>query len=153
RDAPEELTSIANLANPFAGGASAPVEIHLVFDGDDAVAAAAAIDPIRRLGTVLADEITLKPYEAVLGHGLTPPPPSQLGTRSGFAGTASVPDVLRRLAETATSGTSPVIAIRSLGGAASRVPDDATAYAHREAELMFATTTVGPAPVVEAAAP
>ena len=26
----------------------------------------------------------------------------------------------------------------------SRVPDDATAYAHRQAELMFATTTVGP---------
>ena len=35
----------------------------------------------------------------------------------------------------------------------SRVPDDATAYAHRRAELMFVTTVAGPAPVVEAAGP
>src|SRR5581483_7107501 len=34
-----------------------------------------------------------------------------------------------------------------------RVPDDATAYAHRDAELMFVTTIIGPAPVVEAARP
>ena len=33
------------------------------------------------------------------------------------------------------------------------VPDDATAYAHRQAELMFVTTTAGPAPVVDAARP
>jgi FAD/FMN-containing dehydrogenase len=35
----------------------------------------------------------------------------------------------------------------------SRVADDATAYPHRQAELMFVTTTAGPAPVVEAARP
>ena len=35
----------------------------------------------------------------------------------------------------------------------SRVADDATAYAHRQAELMFATTTIGPAPVIEAGRP
>jgi FAD/FMN-containing dehydrogenase len=35
----------------------------------------------------------------------------------------------------------------------SRVPDDATAYAHRQAELMFVTTTAGPKPVIEAARP
>jgi len=31
-----------------------------------------------------------------------------------------------------------------------RIPDAATAYAHREAELMLAATAVGPAPVIEA---
>jgi FAD/FMN-containing dehydrogenase len=35
----------------------------------------------------------------------------------------------------------------------SRVPGDATAYAHRQAELMFVTTSAGPAPAVEAARP
>ena len=35
RTAPEELTSIAVFANPFAGGPDAPVEIHVAFDGDD----------------------------------------------------------------------------------------------------------------------
>src|SRR5262249_40087631 len=47
----------------------------------------------------------------------------------------------------------PFIAVRSVGGAVSLVADDATAYAHRHAELMFVTTIVGPRPVVEAARP
>ena len=46
-----------------------------------------------------------------------------------------------------------MIAVRSVGGAVSRVPADATAYAHRQAELMFATVTAGPRPAVEAARP
>ena len=57
------------------------------------------------------------------------------------------------LAEVRASERSPFIAVRSLGGAVSRVPDDATAYAHRQAELMVVTTTAGPKPVVEAARP
>ena len=62
RTAPEELTSIADFANPFAGGPEAPVEIHVAFDGDDPELAAEAIDPIRRLGTVIDDDVALKPY-------------------------------------------------------------------------------------------
>ena len=31
--------------------------------------------------------------------------------------------------------------------------DDATAYAHRRAELMFATTVIGPPPAIEGARP
>src|SRR5260221_226557 len=62
RTAPEELTSIASFANPFLGGPEAPLEIQVAYDGDDAELAAQAIDPIRRLGTVLADEVALTPY-------------------------------------------------------------------------------------------
>ena len=47
RTAPEEVTSVADVANPFAGGPEAPVEIHVAFDGDDPELAARAIDPIR----------------------------------------------------------------------------------------------------------
>jgi FAD/FMN-containing dehydrogenase len=153
RTAPEELTSIANFANPFAGGPDAPVEIHVAFDGDDAELAARAIDPIRRLGTVIDDDVALKPYADVLVDGVTPPPGIQLLTRSAFVGRESALDVLRILAEVGATEGSPFISVRSVGGAVSRVPDDATAYAHRRAELMFMTTTVGPAPVVDAARP
>jgi FAD/FMN-containing dehydrogenase len=153
RTAPEELTSIAALANPFAGGHEAPVEIHVAFDGDDAVLAAQAIDPIRRLGTVIDDDIALKPYADILVDGAVPPPGIQLVTRNAFADKASVPDVLRILTEIATAERSPVIAIRSIGGAVSRVADDATAYAHRQAELMFAITAIGPEPVIAAGRP
>ena len=153
RTAPEELTSIAEFANPFAGGPEAPIEIHVVFDGDDPETAAKALDPIRRLGTVLSDDVALKPYADTLVEGMTPPPGIQLMTRSGFVSKDSVPDVLRILAEVGAAERSPFIAVRSVGGAVSRVAEDATAYANRQAELMFVTNTIGPKPVVDAARP
>ncbi|MBN6054808.1 FAD-binding oxidoreductase [Nonomuraea sp. RK-328] len=153
RTAPEELTSIANFASPFAGGPQAPVEIQVAFDGDDPELAARAIDPIRRLGTVIDDDVALRPYADTLVEGATPPPGIRLVTRSGFVDKESVPEVLRILAEAGASEGAPFMAVRSVGGAVSRVPGDATAYAHRRAELMFVTTTLGPAPVVEAARP
>jgi FAD/FMN-containing dehydrogenase len=153
RTAPEELTSVADFANPFAGGPEAPVEIHVAFDGDDPELAAQAIDPIRRLGTVIDDDIALKPYADTLVDGQIPPPGIQFVPRSAFVDEESVPAVLQILAEVGASERSPFISVRSVGGAVSRVPDDATAYAHRQAELMFVTTIGGPKPVVEAARP
>ena len=153
RTAPDELTSIANFANPFLGGPNAPVEVELAFDGDDPDLATKAIDPIRRLGTVVSDSVTQKPYAEILVDGMTPPPGIQLVTRSGFAEKESVPEVLRILAEVGTSEGSPIMAVRSVGGAVSRVADDATAYAHRQAELMFATNVIGPPPALAAARP
>jgi FAD/FMN-containing dehydrogenase len=153
RTAPDELTSIAAFANPFAGGPEAPVEIHVAFDGDDPELAAKALDPIRRLGTVIGDEVAPRPYVDTLVDGGTPPPGIQILTRSAFVDRASVPEVLRILVEVGASERSPFIAVRSVGGAVSRVPVDATAYAHRQAELMFVTTTAGPQSVIEAARP
>jgi FAD/FMN-containing dehydrogenase len=153
RGAPEELTSTAEFANPFAGGPEAPVEIHVAFDSDDPELTAKAIDPIRGLGTVLDDDVALKPYADVLADGVIPPPGIQVVARNAFVNTESVPEVLQILVETGASERSPFIAVRSVGGAVSRVPDNATAYAHRHAELMFVTTVVGPEPVVEAARP
>jgi FAD/FMN-containing dehydrogenase len=153
RTAPDELTSIANLANPFAGGPEAPVEIHLAFDGDDQALADQAIDPIRRLGTVLDDDVALRPYGDILVEGATPPPGIQLVARNAFVGRESVPEVLQILAEVGTSPGSPLIALRTVGGAVSRVADDATAYAHRQAELVVITVSGGPKPVIDAARP
>jgi FAD/FMN-containing dehydrogenase len=61
--------------------------------------------------------------------------------------------VLRILAEVGASQQSPLIAVRGVGGAVARVAEDATAYAHRMAELMIVTTTAGPKPVIDAARP
>ncbi|MEV6928037.1 FAD-binding oxidoreductase [Dactylosporangium sp. NPDC051485] len=153
RTAPEELTSIVNFANPFAGGPEAPVEIQVAFDGDDPAAAARAIDPIRALGTVIGDDVARLPYADILVEGLTPPPGMRLVTRGAFVDRESVAEVLRILAEVGASPRSPLISVRGVGGAVARVPADATAYAHRQAELMIVTTTGGPEAVVEAAGP
>jgi hypothetical protein len=74
-------------------------------------------------------------------------------TRSAFVAEDEVCQVLRMLAVVGASERSPVIAVRSVGGAVARVADDATAYAHRRAQLMFTTTVAGPEPVIEAARP
>ncbi|MEU1387823.1 MULTISPECIES: FAD-binding oxidoreductase [unclassified Nonomuraea] len=153
RTAPDELTSIVDFANPFAGGADAPVEIQVAFDGDDPGLAAQALDPIRRLGSVIGDDVELKPYADVLVDFAPPPLGIQLFTRSAFVDAAPVPEVLRILAEAAASGSAPKISVRSVGGAVSRLPGDATAYAHRQAELMFVTTTIGPPQIIEATRP
>lgn len=153
RDAPEALTSTVEFANPFAGGPEAPVEIHVAFDGDDPDLAAQAIDPIRALGTVIEDDVELIPAAHVLEEGMTPPPGIRIVTRSGFVGKESVTEVLRTLTDVGSAQGSPFIAVRSVGGAAARVAEDATAYAHRQAELMFVTTILGPEPVVAAARP
>jgi FAD/FMN-containing dehydrogenase len=153
RTAPDELTSVVEFANPFADGPEAPVEIYLAFDGDDPQLAAQAIDPIRQLGTVTGDDIALQPYADTLADGATPPPGIQFVPRSAFADQESVHEVLQILAEVRASERSPFITVRSVGGAVSRVPEDATAYAHRQAELMFVTAVAGPEPVIEAARP
>jgi len=153
RTAPVELTSTAEFANPYAGGPGAPVDIYVAFDGDDPEAAALAIDPVRRLGTVIGDDVALAPYADTLADGAAPPPGIQFIPRSAFAGRESVPAVLQILAAARTSEQAPFISVRSLGGAVSRVADDATAYAHRQAELMVVTAVAGPGPTVEAARP
>lgn len=156
RTAPEELTSIVDFANPFAGGPEAPVGITVAYDGDDREAAEKAIDPIRGLGTVIGDEVALMPYADILVEGATPgaaPSGLRFVNRSGFVDGPSVPEFLDVLADVRASQQSPLIAVRSVGGAVSRIASDATAYAHRQAELMFVTTLAGPAPVVDAARP
>ena len=153
RTAPEELTSIAVVANPLAGGPDAPLEIRVAFDGDDPQLAARAIDPIRGLGRVTGDDVAPQPYADTLEDGGAPPPSIQFAVRSGFVEKESVPDIVGILAEARTAERSPVISVRSVGGAVTRVADHATAYAHRQAELMLVTISVGQKAVVDAARP
>jgi hypothetical protein len=102
---------------------------------------------------VTGDDVVLRPYADTLADGAPPPPGLQFASRSAFVDRESVPAVLQILAEVRASERSPFIAVRSVGGAVSRVPAGATAYAHRRAELMLVTTSAGPAPAVEAARP
>jgi FAD/FMN-containing dehydrogenase len=153
RTAPDELTAVVNLANPAAGGHAAPIEVHVVVDGADPEFAAEVLAPIRRLGTVIDDDVALTAYADVLQDGAIPPAGIRVAIRSAFVDEAEVPVVLQVLAESARTRGSPLISLRSVSGAVSRVPVDATAYAHRRAELMVMTLTAGPQPVVEAAEP
>jgi FAD/FMN-containing dehydrogenase len=152
RSAPDELTSNVVFANPFLGGPAAPIQVHVAYDGDDPHLAEKAIDPVRALGTVLNDDVALKPYGDTLEDGLLPPG-IQVLARNGFVNSGSVPQVLETLERVGSADGSPIIALRSVGAAVSRVPTGATAYAHRDAELMVLTTFVGPPQAIDAAWP
>jgi hypothetical protein len=66
-------------------------------------------------------------------------------------GTVIDDDIARQpYADTLADGTPPPPGLQCLGGAVSRVPGNATAYPHRQAELMFVTTSAGPRPALEA---
>ena len=153
RSAPDELTSVVTLANPAAGGPEAPIEVYVVFDGDVPNLASDALLPIRRLGTVINDDVARVPYADTLVAGASVPPGIRVVTRSAFVERESVSEALHILAMTATSDGSPAVAVRSVSGAVSRVANGATAYSHRRAELMLATLTAGPDAAVTAAEP
>jgi FAD/FMN-containing dehydrogenase len=152
RIAPVDLTSAVNFANPFAGGAEAPVEVYVAVDGDVPQLAARVTDPVRRLGTVIHDDVGLIPYADTLEDGAAPARWHPVRAAERIVGPESVPEVLRILSTVRTA--EPLfINVRSLGGAVSRVPADATAFAHRHAELMVVIVAAGPEPVVEATRP
>ena len=145
RSAPDELTSVVDFANPFAGGPEAPVEIQVVFDGDDPELAAAGHrpDPPARHGDRRRGRA-----DALCGHARGRRDPAAWHPASSPEAPSSTrnrcPRSCRSSPRSAASEGSPIIAVRSVGGAVSRVPDDATAYAHRQAELVFVTIIAGP---------
>ncbi|MFF1572445.1 FAD-binding oxidoreductase [Leifsonia sp. NPDC058292] len=152
RTAPDELSSTVKLANPFTGGAEAPVELVVAFDGDE-TAATAAIDPLRRLGTVLSDGVARCAYSDILEPGAVLPPGLRLAVRNAFVEQASAPATLALLADIAAEQQPAVITIHALGGAFARVPADSTAFVHRAAALMVTTFAGGPDAVMDRAEP
>lgn len=140
-EAPENLGLIANVMScpplPFV-----PPEVHgslvvmaLVCYAGPADDAAAALAPIRALATPLADMLRPISYPEMFPPEDPSYRPVAVG-RTLFLDRVDVGvarDILDRLGAT---GGMRVVQLRPLGGAISRVPDDATAYAHRGAAIM-----------------
>ena len=72
RTAPDELTSVVGFANPLAGGPARRSPSTSSSTATTRSWAAGAIDPIRRLGPVLGDDVALTAYADTLVDGLFP---------------------------------------------------------------------------------
>ena len=140
--APDELTLMpVVMALPPMEGVRADAEerlgvfIELVWAGP-ADAGAAAIAPFRELGPVCMDTVAEKPYPAVY--------PEPTGERGAWISTGLFLDrfdeetiaILERYLSDTPDGEC-LVQLRILGGAAARVPADATAYGWRDRSLLL----------------
>jgi FAD/FMN-containing dehydrogenase len=120
-----------------------------VFAGDPADADR-VLAPLRGLAEPLVDALEPMPYGKIYEEG--GPPPTPIAVRSGFADGLTADAAAEAIARLRTANF-PMASFqfRVLGGAASRVPADATAFAHRDKPLWLAAAAIGaPLPDLEA---
>lgn len=140
--APDELSTIANVmpcpAMPFV-----PAEYHgmlvimgmIAYAGDDA-SAERAIAPLRALATPIVDMVKPSAYTSMF------PPEDHSYKPTAIGRTMFLDSFDASLASTIvewltkSDAVMRVAQIRVLGGAASRVPNDATAYGHRDRRIL-----------------
>ena len=96
----------------------------------------------------MSASITERPYAEIL-EDAQHPPGIRLVSRNTLV-PALDDDVIGAIASLSTAGGPRAIAVRSLGGAVSRVPSDATAFAHRDAEAMVVCGTFLPETATDA---
>ena len=149
--APDELSAIANVMvappMPFL-----PAEAHgklvimaLVCYAGDLDAGERALAPFRSIASPISDLVRPMPYADIysLFGDAEGPGPSQEVARSFFVDAVDV-DAGEAIVEHLGASTAPlaVAQLRVLGGAMARVPDEATAFAHRDRRVMVALGAV-----------
>jgi FAD/FMN-containing dehydrogenase len=141
--APEELSTIANLFRappmPFL-----PAESHgrlvlmaMVLYAGPPEEGERAIAPLRALADPLADMVKPMQYQEIFALTEGAPHPVAFAARNLYADGLDL-RAAEAIVEQLEASTAPMAAtqIRVLGGAAARIPVDATAYAHRGRRLM-----------------
>lgn len=128
RTAPEELSTSLVLMPGF-GDFPAGAVLYVCLAGDDTM----AFEPLRAIGTVVAEDISERPYARILEEAH---PPEGILPVIGNTLVESVDEPLIDAITAAYSAGGRVVFLRSLGGAFSRVDPGATAFAHRGAEAL-----------------
>jgi FAD/FMN-containing dehydrogenase len=119
------------------------VVVMFVHATDDVAAGQAALEPFRQLATPLAEAVFPMPYAGIYDFSAEGGKPAPGVIRSLFLD--ELDDVVAdEIVERMSAPSSPLAMtqIRVLGGAMSRVPADATAFAHRDANVMVALMSI-----------
>ena len=130
----ENLTTTLALTPPMFGQ-PASATLMCCYAGPGGDAAARALGPFRQLGAVTSDDIRAMLYAEVLEDAGRRPGGLRIETRNTLV--ADLGNEFIGAIETLFGGRRTALALRSLGGAVARVPADATAFAHRDAEVML----------------
>jgi FAD/FMN-containing dehydrogenase len=136
--APRELTAFLILGGRQPGQPQI-AQIMAVVDSDDAETIIARLQPLADIGPLLDQSVQLVPYASIMANASDEP---HGGQGEPYFRSALVDHVTPEFAAAAArlveSGASPWFQLRSVGGAVSDVPEDATAYAHRSAAFSVA---------------
>jgi FAD/FMN-containing dehydrogenase len=136
----ENLTTALTLVPPRTGQ-PAMVMLRCCFASADSGAATAALAPFRRLAPVAAVAVNVVPYASVLDEEAMPPGVRVEMRNSFFRSLGDEP--IAGIVELFNHGVT--IELRGLGGGAfGRVPPDATAFAHRDAEVLLVAAAMLP---------
>jgi FAD/FMN-containing dehydrogenase len=146
--APEELSLIANVLAapplPFVPPelVGKPLILALLVHAGPLDEGERAVAPLRELAPPVADFLRAMPYSEMFSME-APEAPPRAATNTFFSDSLSITDAAE-LFERMESSTALLAAaqIRVLGGAVSRVPDDATAYAHRRRRMIVTAAAV-----------
>jgi FAD/FMN-containing dehydrogenase len=141
--APDDVSTIGNVvaapALPFvpAEHQGRPMIAAMVVHSGDAADADAALAPFRTLAAPFVDMIAPQPYPALFAGEGAPDGPPFAAMRTFFSDELDrdgADELLARLAR--STAVTAAVQIRVLGGAAARVDDGETAYAHRSRRLL-----------------
>jgi FAD/FMN-containing dehydrogenase len=111
-----------------------------------------AVAPLRALATPVADDLAPMPYPQIYRYTEPFAEPHAAAIRMMFADELSDEALDAMLAAVARpAGPFSLINLRGLGGAMARVPDDATAFAHRQRRYFVAIIGLWFDPVEDAA--
>jgi FAD/FMN-containing dehydrogenase len=143
RASDEKLTTTLNLM-PAMPGRPCTMALTCCYASPDSGEAAQALRPFRALAPVTADSIRAMPYAEILEDAAPLPPGLRMEVRNALFTTLDD----ARVAATGElfAGGGAALMLRSMGGAAARVSRDATAFAHRDAEVMVAAAFLLPQP-------
>jgi FAD/FMN-containing dehydrogenase len=143
RGAPEELNSTFVVFSGFGPETPPSLMVLVCYGGDDEDAAHNAVKPLLKLGAMQHQDIQRKPYYKMLEDSAMPPGLKPAG-QNGFVKTFSK-DVIEAIVTNYGRAGTPILQIRSLGGAMNRISPDATAFAHRGYEAFISAASLIPA--------
>ena len=141
RSAPDELSTTLALMPSF-GDFPAGALLYVCLAGDDT----SALEPLRAIGTVVAEDVTERPYAEILEEAH---PPEDILPVIGNTLVESVDEPLIDAIAAAYASGGRVVFLRSLGGAVGRVDPTDTAFAHRAAEALVVSAAFLPADAAE----
>lgn len=141
RNADENLTTVINILPSFMGN---PPMFMLTccYAGSDQPAAEAALDPLKKLGEIVSEDIQEKNYSDILEDAHPPEGVKILVDNAFFKDFSD--EVIDAIVAARQAKEDIIIQVRGFGGAFARVPADETAFAYRDAEVMLLSPTFVP---------